>query len=146
MTFPAKSRIFEPTPESKSLLVLFFRKEQESLLFLKKKKQKDFYFRRVVFSDTGLGRKVIANPHLQGLARGEQLRRFSFSEQRRLMELCDPLSGGVGICTSLPAKRLSPVMKQASRWRGERGGAVTIRPVPAGPAPTQCNVPLYGRR
>jgi hypothetical protein len=30
MTFPAKSRIFEPAPESKSLLVLFFRKEQES--------------------------------------------------------------------------------------------------------------------
>jgi hypothetical protein len=31
-----------PTPENKSLLVLFFRKEQ-NLLFLKKKKQKDFF-------------------------------------------------------------------------------------------------------
>jgi hypothetical protein len=33
MTFPAKSRIFEPAPESKSLLVLFFRKEAKRLLF-----------------------------------------------------------------------------------------------------------------
>jgi hypothetical protein len=28
--FPAKSRILEPAPGSKSLLVLFFRKEQDS--------------------------------------------------------------------------------------------------------------------
>jgi hypothetical protein len=34
MTFPAKSRIFEPAPESKSLLVLFFRKELLSCLRL----------------------------------------------------------------------------------------------------------------
>jgi hypothetical protein len=54
-------------------LVLFFRKEQESS-FSEEKEAKRLYFRRVVFSDTGLGRKVIANQHLQGLARGEQLR------------------------------------------------------------------------
>jgi hypothetical protein len=61
----------------------FFSSEKnKSLLFLKKKKQKDFYFRRVVFSDMGLGRKVIANQHLQGLARGEQLRLFVFRRDR----------------------------------------------------------------
>jgi hypothetical protein len=40
--FPAKSRIFEPAPESKSLLVLFFRKEQESS-FSEEKEAKRLY-------------------------------------------------------------------------------------------------------
>jgi hypothetical protein len=42
MTFPAKSRIFEPAPESKSLLVLFFRKEQESSFVFRKRSKKTF--------------------------------------------------------------------------------------------------------
>jgi hypothetical protein len=54
--------------------VSFLQKRTRIFFCLPKKKQKDFYVRRVVFSDTGLGRKVIANQHLQGLARGEQLR------------------------------------------------------------------------
>jgi hypothetical protein len=67
----------------------FLQKRTRVFFCLPKKKQKGFYFRRVVFCDTGLGRKVIANPHLQGLARGEQLQAedfcfFTASEMRAL--------------------------------------------------------------
>jgi hypothetical protein len=77
MTFPAKSRIFEPAPESKSLLVLFFRKEQNSS-FSEEKEAKRLLCPARRFSDPGLGRKVIANQHLTGVARGEQLQSFWF--------------------------------------------------------------------
>jgi hypothetical protein len=57
--FPAKSRIFEPAPGSKSLLVLFFRKEQHSS-FSEEKEAKRLLLSRVASGDPGLGR--IATP------------------------------------------------------------------------------------
>jgi hypothetical protein len=61
---PAKSTTHPPDGQNPQVFRFFSSEKNKSLLFLKKKKQKDFYFRHVVFSDTGLGRKVIANQHL----------------------------------------------------------------------------------
>jgi hypothetical protein len=55
--FPAKSRIYEPPPKSKSLLVLFFRKEQDSS-FSEEKEAKRLLPSCVVFEDPGFGRIV----------------------------------------------------------------------------------------
>jgi hypothetical protein len=71
--FPAKASRVRDQGSDVKVFWFFSSEKNKNLLFLKKKKQKDFYFRRVVFSDTGLGRKVIAHQHIQGLARGEQL-------------------------------------------------------------------------
>jgi hypothetical protein len=55
--FPAKSRICEPAPGSKSLLVLFFRKEQDSS-FSEEKEAKRLLLSHVVLTNPGLGRRA----------------------------------------------------------------------------------------
>jgi hypothetical protein len=52
------------------------------------------------FGDTGLGRKVIANQHLQGLARDEQLQVFCFySSEKKTFALPIPST----LCKRVPS-------------------------------------------
>jgi hypothetical protein len=61
--FPTKSRISEPAPRSKSILVLFFRKEQDSS-FSEEKEAKRLLLSCIVFENPGLGRIATSDPYL----------------------------------------------------------------------------------